>query len=92
MQLYTKEVLGNLNSNHTAIDNFLSNSREKEVLGNDYNEHGIEESDNQVTVLEILHMFSEEQLLFIAQNLNAISNDWFGKYEQCLEIIENMLH
>ena len=93
LQLFTKGVLENLNSNYSAIDSFLE-EEEQQVYGVDYDSQmNVEDTDYQVTVPRIDIDLTDEQINFIKQNINLTNADnGIVAYLQCVQLIEEILN
>ena len=93
LQLFTKGVLENLNSDYSAIDSFLE-EEEQQVYGVDYDSQmNVEDTDNQVTVPRIDIDLTDEQINFIKQNINLTNTDnGIVAYLQCVQLIEQILN
>ena len=92
IQLFTKGVLENLDSDYTGMDSFLNNEQEIQGYGVDDDQLPVEETDYQVTIPEINPVgLTEADISFIEQSVNTASTDGVTAYLQCIEIIEEML-
>ena len=94
LQLFTKGVLENLNSNLIGIDSFLNSEEELQVFGVDYDSQmNVEDTDYQVTVPRVDIDLTDEQINFIKQNINVTGADnGIVAYLQCVQLTEQMLN
>lgn len=92
IQLFTKGVLENLNSDYSGIDSFVS-EQEMQGYGVDYdNQMNVDETDYQVQVPNINAGLNDNQVSFIEQNVNFAIGDGVTAYLQCIDLIGNMLN
>lgn len=92
VQLFTKGVLENLNSNYRAVDSFV-NEQELQAYGVDHDiEVNADETDYQVSVPEINTGLNNNQILFIEEKFDFVTGDGVTAYLECVDLIQDMLH
>ena len=93
IQLFTKGVLENLNSDYSGVDSFVS-EQEMQAYGVDYDDEVSDDETNyQVAVPEINTGLNENQILFIEQNFDFDTGDGVTAYLECIDLINDlMLH
>ena len=93
IQLFTKGVLENLNSDYSGVDSFVS-EQEMQAYGVDYDDKASDDDTNyQEAVPEINTGLNENQILFIKQNFDFDTGDGVTAYLGCIDLINDlMLH
>ena len=93
IQLFTKGVLENLNSDYSGVDSFVS-EQEMQAYGVDYDDEASDdETSYQVAVPEINTGLNENQILLIEQNFDFDTGDGVTAYLECIDLINDlMLH
>ena len=93
IQLFTKGVLENLNSDYSGVDSFVS-EQEMQAYGVDYDDEVSDDDTHcQVAVPEIKTGLNENQILFIEQNFDFDTGDGVTVYLGCIDLINDlMLH
>ena len=74
IQLFTKGILENLNSDYCSIDSFAS-EQDMQTYGVDYDEMNANETDYEVYVPIINTGLDNNQILFIEQHFDFVTGD-----------------